>query len=337
MPESFRPVRELLEAAAAFRKSSKLPVLSLGGGAAVPSENRSGATTDQQMLRLWLDSKRSKHTRRAYAQDLKVFNDFLAALPPQSAEGGRRPDKLHEITVMHIEAFLRHMERHKVPPRTQARRLSSIKSLLTFAQQTGYLHFNVGSVVKLPPFPDGIAERILSESEVHACIYAAPKGRDRAVLRFLYSTGCRNEELRRVRWEHLHYREARMAVQLFGKGGRTRYVAVPLDLRTELEGLRRANMSGFVFESCGGKQLGEKDVWRIVQRAARRAGITRQISPHCFRHSHASHALSRGADIQVVQKTLGHTSIRTTGDYLHIERGDSSAMYLDPSALGDVE
>lgn len=303
----------------------------------MPEENHSGATTDQQILRLWLDSKRSAHTRRAYGNDLKMFNDYLAGLPLESSECGKRPDKLRDVTVRHIEAFVHHMERKRVPARTAARRLSSVKSLLTFAQQTGYLHFNVGAVVKLPPFPDELAERILSESEVQACIYGSKEGRNRAVVRFLYSTGCRNEELRRVRWEHLHDRDDRMIVQLFGKGSRTRYVAVPLELRYQLSGLRRNNLSGFVFETRGGNQLGEKDVWRIVQAAARGAGIARQISPHCFRHSHASHALRRGADIQIVQKTLGHTSIRTTGDYLHVERGDSSAMYLESTGEGEPE
>lgn len=330
MAKSYRPVRDLLETVAMLRRrEASAPVLSLGGRPQVPSENHSGAKTDQQIVRLWLDAKRSLHTRKAYARDIAVFNDFLAGLtlggtPP-------RPEQLSAVTVAHLEQFLKHMERQGIPPRTSARRLSAVKSLLTFAQQTGYLHFNVGSVVKLPQFPQGIADRILSESEVQACIYAAPKGRSRTLLRFLYYTGCRVEEATLVRWDDLTHREDRFVVKLFGKGGRTRYVPVPLGLRLHIEELKKNNMSGHVFETRGGKRMHPKDVWRIVRKAARAAGITRNAHPHCLRHSHASHALRRGADIQVVQKTLGHTNIRTTGDYLHLERGDSSAMYLDDS------
>lgn len=322
-------MRELVAAARALRRGAQeTPVLSLGGGAAVPADNRSGASTDQQILRLWLDGKRSVHTRKAYARDILLFNNFLASLP-------NGPRRLVDVNVQHLEAFVAHLHRTGQPERTAARRLSAVKSLLTFAQQTGYLQWNVGLVVKQPAFYHNVAERILTEAEVHACIYASPAGRNRTILRFLYSTGCRVAELTRVAWRHLHYRDNRMIVQLFGKGKRTRYVPIPLELRSQLEPLRKANLSGHVFETRGGHKMTEKDVWRIVRDAASAAGITRRISPHCLRHSHASHALARGADIHVVQQTLGHTNIRTTADYLHIERGDSSAMYLDPAALGD--
>lgn len=336
MPESHRPVQELLAIAGILRprRAEDAPVLSLGGTAAVPAENRSGAATDQQIVQLWLDAKRSTHTRRSYARDINLFNQFLAELPREGA-AGKRPESLSEVTVRHLESFAAHLERE--PPRTAARRLSAVKSLFTFAQQTGYLHFNVGSVVKLPGFAHDVGERILSPGEVQACVYAAPAGRDRTIIRFLYATGCRVAELARLRWEHLHYRDARLVVQLFGKGDRTRYVPIPLELRSQLEPLKQSNMSGFVFETRGGKSLVAKDVWRVVHRAAVKAGIKRPVSSHWFRHSHASHALSRGADIHVVQKTLGHTSIRTTGDYLHIERGDSSAMYLDQEMLKGEE
>lgn len=331
MPESYDAIRNLLDTVAVLRGKSPAPVLSLGGTPQVPSENRSGATTDQQIVRLWLDAKRSAHTRRSYARDMALFNEFLAALPTSGA--APRPYQLSEVTVAHIEAFYRAMATARVPPRTIARRLSAVKSLLTFAQQTGYLHFNVGTVVKLPAFAHDVAARILSESEVHACIYAAPEGRTRTLIRFMYYTGARVSEAVAVRWEHLTHRDDRFIVCLFGKGGKTRHVPVPLSLRSQLEELRKNNISGYVFETRGGHRLSEKDAWRFVEQAARAAGITRRVSPHFLRHSHASHALRRGADIHVVQKTLGHSNIRTTADYLHLERGESSAMYLDTEPL----
>lgn len=332
MPESYGPIKETLDTVALLqgRKKDTAPVLSLGGSAAVPEENHSGAKTDQQILRLWLDSKRSENTKKAYAHDISLFNDFIARLPAT-----HRPTALNEVTVQHIEEFHRQMCRMKTPARTAARRLSSVKSLLTFAQLTGYLHFNVGSVVKLPPFPQDLSDKFLSEAEVQACVYATKPGRDRTLVLFLYYTGCRVSEAVRVRWEHLSFREDRVVVQLFGKGGRTRYVPIPVQLRQQLEALKHANMSGFVFETRGGNPLNPKDAWRVVHNAAKRSGISGY--PHKLRHSHASHAIRRGADIQVVQSTLGHASIRTTGEYLHIERGASSAMHLDPEPLETSE
>ena len=75
-------------------------------------------------------------------------------------------------------------------------------------------------------------------------------------------------------------------------------------------------------------RLGEAQVWRIVRKAARRAGIELNVSPHWMRHAHGSHALDRGAPIHLVQATLGHSSIATTGKYLHARPKESSSRFL---------
>lgn len=341
MPESYAPVRELLDGVAAVTRRQETPqaprragerqvLLSLGGRPEAPLENRSGARSDQQLVNLWLGSKRSHHTRRAYTRDTDAFSCFLGALPPQEDEDmPGRPWSLAQVTVRHLQAFVEHLEGDGSAARTVARRLSAIKSLMSFAQQTGYLQYNVGAVVKLPAFARDLAQRILSEDEVLRCFRAAPVGRNRTLLRFLYFSGCRVSEASGLRWEHLSERDDRLLVTLYGKGSKTRVVPLPRHLKDELEELQLANMSGHVFESRGGKPLDSKTMWRITSSAAEGAGISRRVSPHFMRHSHASHAIRRGAKIHVVQQTLGHASVQTTGDYLHLELGESSAFYLE--------
>jgi len=85
---------------------------------------------------------------------------------------------------------------------------------------------------------------------------------------------------------------------------------------------------GPVFRSRKGGHLDESQVWRIVRKAAKRAGIEKAVSCHWLRHAHASHALDRGAPIHLVQATMGHSSISTTGKYLHARPTDSSGNYL---------
>ena len=117
---------------------------------------------------------------------------------------------------------------------------------------------------------------------------------------------------------------------LFGKGGKTRVVVLPIGLFGELLILRgKVSKEAPVFVSrkkCGAIQANQ--VRRIVETAFKRAGIDGNVSPHWLRHSHASHALDKGAPIQLVQATLGHKSVATTSLYLHARPSDSSAMYL---------
>lgn len=335
------PIREVLDAVAALQGTrlpvgapqthERLPLLALGGKPEVPPENRSGARSDQQLVNLWLGSKRSTHTRRAYARDFAALDAFLAALPARDGDATPgRPWGLSEVTVRHLDAFCKHLEGDpESAPRTVCRRMSAAKSLFTFGHQTGYLRYNVGSVVKLMPFAHDLAQRILSEADVHACIAAARVGRDRSLLRFLYASGCRVSEAIALRWEHLSPRDDRLLVTVRGKGGKTRVVPLPLRFRAELEQLEHNNMSGHIFESRGGRPLDSKTMWSITHTAARQAGIKCDVSPHFLRHSHASHAIRRGAKIHVVQQTLGHASVQTTGAYLHLELGESSAFFLD--------
>ena len=97
----------------------------------------------------------------------------------------------------------------------------------------------------------------------------------------------------------------------------------------ELQALRGdADAGRPVFESRQGGPLSAVQVLRIVRKAAQRAGLELAVSPHWLRHAHASHALDHGAPIHLVQATLGHASVATTGRYLHARPSDSSARYL---------
>jgi integrase/recombinase XerD len=119
-------------------------------------------------------------------------------------------------------------------------------------------------------------------------------------------------------------------ITVFGKGGKTRSIQLPGSLWKKLQRLRGdAPLDAPVFPSRKRKQpLMESGIWRIVKKAAVRARVDLPVSPHWLRHAHASHALDRGAPIHLVQTTLGHASITTTGKYLHARPKESSSRFL---------
>jgi site-specific recombinase XerD len=117
---------------------------------------------------------------------------------------------------------------------------------------------------------------------------------------------------------------------VFGKGGKTRAVQLPnsvAKLVSDLRGDAGEADPGFRSRKHS-SALTPVAVSRVVRKAARRAGIEAAVSPHWLRHAHASHALDRGASIHLVQATLGHASITTTGRYLHARPKDSSSRFL---------
>lgn len=270
---------------------------------------------DGEVIKMWLHG-RSKHTQQAYYSDVRRFLDFVDDKP------------LHQITLADVQAFdnaLLHLSQA-----SRARKLSAVKSLLSFGQRIGYLAVNVGAPVRLPPQKNTLAERILSESDVHRMITLEQNKRNRVLLTLLYSAGVRVSELCNLTWRDLQERGDTGQITVFGKGGKTRAILLPSTVWAELISLNKdGNPDDPVFRSRkGGKKLDRSQVFRIVRAVAKAANIPKDVSCHWFRHAHASHALDRGASIHLVQETLGHSSVATTGRYLHARPSDSSSRYL---------
>jgi integrase/recombinase XerD len=274
------------------------------------------AETDQAFIDLWLGTKVSPHTRRAYGAE---FARFRAAI-----------DKpLASVNMADLQSYAQTLGQGSLKPASQNRALTAIKSLLSFGQETGHLPFNVGAAVKLQPNPSGLAQRILEESDVAKLIDRAPAGRDQIMLRLLYCSGIRVSELARLKWCDLLPRSDGGQVTVFGKGGKTRAILLkPKTWNLLLSFRGDAVAADPVFRSRKGGHLDVSQIRRVVYAAAHRAGLSKKVSPHWLRHAHASHALDRSAPIHLVQTTLGHASVSTTGRYLHARPNESSSLYL---------
>jgi integrase/recombinase XerD len=236
---------------------------------------------------------------------------------------------LRSVKLIDIQGFADHLAEVGLKPSSVHRAMSAVKSLFAFGFRLGYLQFDVGRALRIPSFRDELAERILSEAEVLRIISLEPNPRNRAILLTLYGGGFRVSEICSLKWRHLQDRDEAGQITVFGKGGKTRTVLMPRSVWETLQVLQQdASADAPVFKSRKKGHLDESQVWRIVTKAAERAGIDKAVSCHWFRHAHASHALDRGCPIHLVQATLGHSSVATTGKYLHARPTDSSGNYL---------
>lgn len=299
--------------------------------------NQSGAHTDKRLVELWL-ARKAPSTRRKYAEDLSKFSDFTEGKPLAAVTLSDLHDFAGFISVL-------------MAPSSQGRVLATIKSLLSFANKVGYLPFNVGVAVELPKVKDTLSERILTEAEVHRLMNAPKNARDRALLAVLYAGALRREEAVRLKWRDLKDRDDLGVgvgqATLFGKGSKTGVALLPASVYSQVLALRKVTertAEGTNIERNAGedepvfrsrKQKNGRDghlevsqVNRIVTKAAKEARIEQPVSPHWLRHAHASHAHARKTDLALIRDTLRHSSIATTGRYLHARPNDSSALHL---------
>ena len=312
-------------------------------GAEALGRQLSQADDDGHLVRLWLHGK-SPNTRDAYERDLRAFVDFADA-------------PLRQLKLQHVQDWTDALEARGLAGATRARKLSAVKSLLSFGHKLGYLTYNVGAAVSPPKTRDTLAERILPEAAVHRVLAVADAAadaldatftdrRNALALRLFYASGGRVSELAGLRWRDCVERSLERGrptgqVTLFGKGGKTRRVLLSADTWAVLEAHRHRE-AGCGFAGAGGpvlrsrkagddgraRPLTRQQLWRVVKGLARKAGLPDAVSPHFFRHAHASHALDRGAPPHLVQQTLGHASLQTTSRYAHARPDDSSARYL---------
>ena len=273
--------------------------------------------SDRELVDLWLHDK-TPNTVDAYRRDAEEFRWFIEDKP------------LNRVVLNDLMLYSDALRQQGRAPATVNRKLSAVKSLLSYGVMIGYLPINAGAALKLPNLDDRLAERILSESQVLRLIDAANVGRDRTLLRFLYESGCRVSDLVNLTWKNLQRRDDAGQVRIVGKGNKTRVVLLTPQLWADLKALRgKAPQNDPVFKSHNsGQKLSRSDINELVTRVAHKAGIEGNVSPHWLRHAHASHSLERGAPIHLVQATLGHRNLETTGRYLHARPTDSSARYL---------
>lgn len=270
--------------------------------------------TNTSLINLWLHGK-SANTVDGYRRYAERF--FTSV--------GNKP--MSEVTLMDFQLWEMSL---KCSDNSKRVAVGAIKSLFSFAKELGVISSNLGILVKSPSAKNRLAERILTEEEVHSVINNVTTQRDRVIIRLLYFAGLRVSELCALKWRDLKDRkDGGGQITVFGKGDKTRAVLVGKGIWREINDLKDyAGQNDPVFVSREGGHLHRSMVFLIVKNAAKSAGLEGNVSPHWLRHSHASHSLDRGAPIHLLQKTLGHSSVAITEMYLHAKPTDSSGLYL---------
>mgnify|MGYP000384812306 FL=1 len=272
----------------------------------------------QQYLRL--EKALSPNTLDAYLTDLEKLLHFLE---------GEEIDIL-DVTLDDLQHFSAGLHDIGIHPRSQARILSGIKSFFHFLVLADYLEGDPSELLEGPKIGFKLPE-VLTVAEIDTIIstidLSKPEGqRNRAILETLYSCGLRVSELCTLKLSDLYFEEG--FIKVTGKGNKQRLVPISpraiKEIRYWLEDRKRwkikPGFEDYVFLARWGNGISRIMIFHLIKELAEQAGITKNISPHTFRHSFATHLLEGGANLRAIQCMLGHESIATTEIYTHIDR-----------------
>lgn len=279
----------------------------------------------------------SPHTIRAYEKDLKDFSEYF--------KSGN-----DDIDMIDIRGFVSEMITKGKSKTTVSRKLATIRSFFNYLYQEGLVKINQAKLVPTPKAPKHLPN-FLSIDDVFNLVQT-PEGigllpvRDRAILELLYSSGLRVSEAAGLNVEDINTRDG--LIKARGKGKKERIVPIgnkALDalksylIERKLFKKKKAisDSDTALFLNRDGKRLTDRQIRRIVVKHARAIGIDGQIGPHALRHTFATHLLTGGADLRVIQELLGHSSLSTTQKYTHLDIEHLIDVYDKAHPLADKD
>lgn len=278
---------------------------------------------EQFLDHLSIEQNLAGNTIDSYRNDLKRYLEFVVS--------EKKYSDLHRITSKDVSAFVQLLNSLGLSPKSISRNLSAIRTFHKYLLNENLLENDPAEHIDLPKLPKTLPavleiteiEKILEKPDTldHLGI------RDRAMLELIYACGLRISELLSLKQNDI--RTEAGFLRVFGKGSKERMVPVgevamnwvrvyQEKVRPHLLGKQPSD--DVLFLNSRGKKMSRMGFWKILKRYTEMAGINKEVTPHTFRHSFATHLLEGGADLRVVQELLGHADISTTQIYTHIDR-----------------
>jgi integrase/recombinase XerD len=272
---------------------------------------------------LQLEKSLSDNTVQAYLQDIEKLTHYLLLIKSEKS--------LRQIELNDLEKFVKWISELGMTPSSQSRIISGIKNFYKYCLQEQIVTKDPTALLEAPKLKRSLPD-VLSFDEIESIISAidlsTPEGvRNKAVIETLYSCGLRVTELVNLKISCLYLDVG--FIRVIGKGDKERLVPVGSSAvkhinlyknNTRVHIPVKPGNEDILFLNRRGRKLSRVMIFMIIKELAKQAGITKNISPHTFRHSFATHLVEGGADLRAVQEMLGHESITTTEIYTHLDR-----------------
>jgi len=272
---------------------------------------------------LQLEKSLSDHSVQAYLHDVQLLTNYLEL---QNFDAG--PEK---IQLEHLQHFIKYLAELGLNASSQARILSGLRQFFKYCLIEQIIASDPAALVDAPRLKRALPD-VLSFEEIESMLgnidYSKPEGgRNKAILETMYSCGLRVSEAIHLKISQLYLDLG--FIRVTGKGDKERLIPIGSSaikyIKIYKEDIRvhqpiQKGKEDFLFLNRRGAPLSRVMVFLVIKQLAQQAGIKKNVSPHTFRHSFATHLVEGGADLRAVQEMLGHESITTTEIYTHLDR-----------------
>lgn len=294
-------------------------------------QNQNKIFLDEYLVVLKLEKNLSVNTVSAYSNDLSALITFL---------DGKNINDLEQVKQSDLNSFFKLLFKMGLSGKSTRRYHSSLKGFFKYLFKSSYILKNPFEKISAPNYSKNLPA-VLAFNEIEM-ILSQPDTRDKlglrdkAILETFYACGLRVSELINLHISDLFFEEE--VIRVFGKGSKERIVPIGSSAvkwinkylkKSRILIEKKDKSENILFLNSRGKKFSRMGIWKIVKRYTVEAGIKKEMHPHTFRHSFATHLLEGGADLRAVQEMLGHADISTTQIYTHIDREYIKQVHKD--------
>ena len=266
----------------------------------------------------------SKHTLRAYSQDLNNFSEYI--------NKNCQNKKITNLSKNDIQSFVYAISKNKISARTLARKVASLKSFYAFLLSNKFISINYTKNLRMPKVSKKLPSFLTSKQIIDLLNIPKPnsfkESLEKTILELFYSTGMRLSELASIKLDDIFIESGK--IKILGKGNKERFVFLGKDAKDSLKEYLVFKMdkesffsSVYLFPALRKKtkklHISTKHIYNIVKRHVGKITNDDRISPHSLRHSFATHLLDHGADLISIKDMLGHSSLSSTEIYTHVQ------------------
>lgn len=279
---------------------------------------------DEYINYIYIEKKLSNNTKDAYKRDLISFSNYL------------NNKEISKINSSDIKSYIKHLNDIKDKDRTIARKIVSVRTFFDYLMMNKIIKENPCEKIESPKLRKNLP-KVLSIEDVNKLLSLKSNTpleyRNKAMIELMYDAGLRVSELVNLEVNNINLKDC--YVRCFGKGKKERIVPLG-DIAIEVldkyiniyrDSLLKGYFTDKLFISSYGKGITRQGFFKILKSEAKKAGITKEFSPHTLRHSFATHLLEYGADLSSISELLGHENIKTTQIYTHISNNKKRKDY----------
>lgn len=279
---------------------------------------------DEYINYIYIEKKLSNNTKDAYKRDLISFSNYL------------NNKEISKINSTDIKSYIKHLNDIKDKDRTIARKIVSVRTFFDYLMMNKIIKENPCEKIESPKLRKSLP-KVLSIEDVNKLLSLKANTpleyRNKAMIELMYDAGLRVSELVNLEVNNINLKDC--YVRCFGKGKKERIVPLG-DIAIEVldkyiniyrDSLLKGYFTDKLFISSYGKGITRQGFFKILKSEAKKAGITKEFSPHTLRHSFATHLLEYGADLSSISELLGHENIKTTQIYTHISNNKKRKDY----------